>query len=843
MPTHFLLDQRPVSGRFQGTHLHRRIAYLVFTLALLALILAALPAPAADDTQGKDVVVLKLWGGDWGIPAKDSTDPWRRAQRKVFEAFGKSHPNIKVVSSSGLQVQGPAAESGLLMAMAGGTAPDVFYVNFRKLHNYINQGFLYPMDEYIEKDPQVLQKIHPQIRKVITVNGHVYSLPWFQAVMAMYYRKDMYRAAGLDPNKPPQNWDEFYEYCKKLTIPEKGQYGFGFQSSPSGTSFHWINFLWQAGGDVVAQDSKGEWHCVFNTPEGVKALKFFRKLVVDDWVRPSDGKHFKGVASHTTSWATDITQDKIAQWFNYTSDMATNRQGGINPSLIGIAALPAGPAGRANEINAGMWGINASIKDKRVRDAAWEYIKFMASDEADRIRTKAYVEAGLGKFVSPDKLEKYGYTEYLRGVPKGWVEANKEAFKHGHPEPHGKNCEMIYIELDQPLNEIKLYPNRDPKAILDRAAQRIDTKMLGFVEPQVMAHRRKIAYGTFIFLFLLIGSVASVNIRNLARAHTEDLADTRVVRGSKMIHVVAWLFMAPAVLTILVWAYYPLVRGMMMAFQNYRILGGGQFIGFDNFIEAACSETFRKAVVNTLTYVSMNIGLGFCVPIILALLLNEVPRCKMLFRTLFYLPAVTSSLVIIFLWKWFYDPSPQGLFNTLIGYYNNLTLAIAAHIPAWTHLQIPQQTWLSDPKLAMLCIILPSIWAGAGPGSIIYLAAMKGIPDDMYEAADLDGANVWHKIRHVTIPTLSPLIIINFVGVFIGSFKAMENIFVMTGGGPLNATHTVSLEIWYNAFMYLKFGYATAAAWIMGSMLIGFTMYQLRILRNVKFSTSGREEA
>jgi ABC-type sugar transport system permease subunit len=198
---------------------------------------------------------------------------------------------------------------------------------------------------------------------------------------------------------------------------------------------------------------------------------------------------------------------------------------------------------------------------------------------------------------------------------------------------------------------------------------------------------------------------------------------------------------------------------------------------------------------------------------------------------------------VIFLWKWFYDPSPQGLFNTLIGYYNALAMSLAEHIsPALSHLQLSQGTYLQDPKLAMLCIILPGIWAGAGPGSIIYLAAMKGIPDEMYEAADLDGAGVWKKIWHVTVPMLSPLIIINFVGAFIGSFKAMENIFIMTGGGPLNATHTISLEIWYNAFMYLKFGYATAAAWIMGSMLIGFTMYQLRILRNVRFSASGRDE-
>jgi multiple sugar transport system permease protein len=267
------------------------------------------------------------------------------------------------------------------------------------------------------------------------------------------------------------------------------------------------------------------------------------------------------------------------------------------------------------------------------------------------------------------------------------------------------------------------------------------------------------------------------------------------------------------------------MRGLVMAFQEYRVLGGSKFVGLDNFIDVMSQGTFWVALKVSFLYVIMNLGLGFFVPIILALMLAEVPRGKMLFRTLFYLPAVTSGLVIMFLWKWFYDPSPQGLFNTLIGF-----------------LHIPQQTWLQDPKLALLCVILPGIWAGAGPGSIIYLAALKGIPDEMYEAADVDGAGIWTKVWKITLPTLKPLIIINFVGAFIGSFKAMENVFVMTGGGPLGATHVMGLEIWYNAFMYLKFGYATAAAWIMGSMLIGFTMYQLRILREVKFSTAQEKE-
>ena len=104
--------------------------------------------------------------------------------------------------------------------------------------------------------------------------------------------------------------------------------------------------------------------------------------------------------------------------------------------------------------------------------------------------------------------------------------------------------------------------------------------------------------------------------------------------------------------------------------------------------------------------------------------------------------------------------------------------------------------------------------------------------------ADIDGASTLQKVGRITLPYLKPLIIINFVGAFIGAFQAMQQIFVMTGGGPARATHVIGLEIWYQAFMYLKFGYATAEAWLLGSLLIGFTVYQLQILKKVKFTTA-----
>lgn len=791
--------------------------------ALLGFLMAILwshhALASAPSTGGK--VPLRLWGGGAGIPRKDETTPNARANRAVFEEFAKLHPEIEIINATGLQIQGSAAESGFLLAMAGGTAPDVFYVNLRKLHTYIEQNFLYPLDEFIKDDPSVLDRVHPELRKVITVNGHVYCLPWSQGALALIYRKDRFRQAGLDPNRPPRNWDELYEYSKRLTDQDNGLWGFYFPLTNG--SWYLTDFIWQAGGEVIERLPDGTYRAAFNSPAGVKALEFYRKMTRDPWTR--NGKTYRGVALVANNPLDYQKTGKIAMWFAYSYQMVTSAVD-LSPSILGMAPLPAGPTGiRANEINALMWGMNTQIKDPRVRRAAWEYIRFMCGPKADEIRTRTYVESGMWKYVNPVKLREYGYDEYVAETPKAWMEANISAFKYGRPEPNGPNCEMIYAEMDPPMQAIYQDPAADPKKLLDAAVRRINTKLLGNIPPDTMRRYRIIATIVLIAALGLTATVVTKYVRGVAVSQAGS-ADSRSTAHKGMTkHLTAWMFMLPALLAVGVWAYYPLLRGMVMAFQDFRILGGSEFVGLDNFIKVFTQDTFRWAMINSFKYVAISLSMGFFVPIFLAIMLAEVPVGKMFYRTLYYLPAVTSGIVIMFLWRQFYDPTAQGLFNTLL-------MGLGMDQPV---------EWLNNSKLAMICVILPGIWAGAGPGSIIYLAALKSIPDEMYEAADVDGAGIWVKIRHVVFPMLKPLIIINFVGAFIGAFKVMENVFVMTGGGPNYATHVMGLEIWYNAFMFLKFGFATAEAWIMGSMLIGFTMFQLRILKDVRFATAGEK--
>ena len=194
---------------------------------------------------------------------------------------------------------------------------------------------------------------------------------------------------------------------------------------------------------------------------------------------------------------------------------------------------------------------------------------------------------------------------------------------------------------------------------------------------------------------------------------------------------------------------------------------------------------------------------------------------KVFFRVLYYLPAVVSGVVTMLLWKNFFNPTESGLMNQLLG--------VFGLEPIW---------WLGNKSTAMLAIMLPQAWAQLGPGCLIYLAALKTVPDEMYESAALDGCGFIDRIRYITLPMIKPLIRIQLIFALIAAFQATDTVLVMTGGGPDRATMVVGLEIFFNAFMFQRFGVATAMAWILGFILMGFTVFQMRKLSQLTFTTA-----
>lgn len=771
-----------------------------------------------------------MGGGYQGIPPKEATDPRSIARRAVFEAFRKENPDVQVVNAGGLEMVGDT-ESGFLMSMAGDTAPDVFYVNFREYYQYIDEGFCRSLDDLIDRDPDILKPINPTIMGVVrSYDGHIYAMPFFQVALAMYYRKDLFQQAGLDPGRPPKNWDEFYSMGQKLVESNPNLSAFAFGSNPGDKAYLWIDFLWQAGGEAVRQGPNGQWRAALDTPQGAIALDYYRKLVRNTWRGP-DGKTYGPVATLTPDLASLRREDKVAIWFGYTSDMMLANDE-IDPAKVGIAALPAGPAGRQNEINAGMWAINASVKDPKKLDACWRFIKFFAGQEAARVNTERMVAQGLGPLCNPVYLKKFGYQDILAQVDPQYVKANEEDFSSGHPEPYGRNCQQVYYVMGDALDRARL--ERTPSlTILQGVAKEMDEKLLGFTPPEILAHRRAWVAGILAFAVCLLLGLSGIVVR-LARRRQQIIVEL-LPAGSNRRRAVFFvgLCVAPAALSILLWAYFPLARGLEIAFQDYHLMTPTRWVGIDNFTTVFFSPIFYRSLVNSFLYVGLTILIGFGMPIALALLLEEIEFARAFLRTAYYLPAMTSPLVVALLWKQLYDKSPGGMLNQillpLIHVLNHPIHALGLTSIREAH------DWLGDPSLAMFAVVLPGIWAAVGPGSILYSAALKSVPLAHYEAADIDGATWLQKVRFITLPALRPLILINLLGVFIGSFKSFDNIFALTMGGPLNATHTIGLEIWQNAFMFLKFGYATAAAWVMGSILIGFTLIQVRSLMRMRF--------
>lgn len=794
------------------------------TLAALVLAMASLALP-----QDRPVTTVRMMAKTWAVPSPNASDPRSVARRAIFDEFHRQNPDVQVANAGGLELASDTQEVGLFMSMAGDTSPDVFYVNFRQYYNFIDQGFCRPLDDLVQNDPDIIGRITPEVLRVLrSYDGHLYAVPFFQAAQALYYRRDHFLEAGLDPDRPPRDWAEFLEYGRRLTDSKPGRNGFAFGTSAQSQAYWWVNFLWQAGGEVALPTESGVWKSAIDSPQGAVALDYFRRLTTEKWTG-KDGLKHGPISRMTADLSADIAAGKISMWFSYTGDVVLN-QSDIPAQLIGIAQMPAGPAGHANEVNAGMWAVSSKVKDPKKLDACWRFIKFWASQQGARISAERFIDAGLSKFVNPAVLEEIGRHDLATQVDPSYAEANRELFKHGHPEPYGHNCQQVYSVLDGALERAR-HESTPARVILKQVAAEMDRKLLGYTPPAVLARQRGWATGLVVFLAALGGWLGWVAVRR-ARSRLAQVED-RLAAGTDRRRVARFLFwwLLPAAGTIFFWAYVPLARGLVIAFQDFKIIKGSHWVGLDNFIEVFTQPIFYRSVVNSLVFVGLSVGVGFLLPVFLAVGLNEIPRAKVFYRTLYYLPAMTSSVVVAFLWRQIYDRGPQGLLNSLLDPFAALWDRVSGvqHVPL-------ALDWLGDPKLAMLAVVLPGIWAGAGPGSILYLAALKQIPGERYEAADLDGASWAHKLRHITFPGLRPLLLINLLGAVIGGFKAMEGIFILTGGGPVYATHVLGLEIWTNAFQFLKFGYATAAAWVMGAMLIGFTLVQMRTLTRLKFS-------
>lgn len=285
-----------------------------------------------------------------------------------------------------------------------------------------------------------------------------------------------------------------------------------------------------------------------------------------------------------------------------------------------------------------------------------------------------------------------------------------------------------------------------------------------------------------------------------------------------------YVMILPWVVGFVVFIAYPMVRSFYLAFTRYNLRSAPVWIGFDNFTQMFTNDPlFWQSFKVTLLYVLGSVPAGTLFALLVAMILAQALRGVNFWRTIYFMPTMVSGVAIAVMWTYLLNPQ-YGLVNQLLD-------MIGVRGPGW----IASTTW------ALPSLILMSWWSIGGQ-MVIYLAGLKGIPQSLYEAAEIDGAGEWAKFRHVTIPMLTPTIFFNLVLGLIGAFQVFEGPLVLTAGGPNNATLTYVLNLYNQAFRFIHFGYASAMAWFLFAVIMALTLLVIRSSALwVYYETGGKE--
>ena len=282
-------------------------------------------------------------------------------------------------------------------------------------------------------------------------------------------------------------------------------------------------------------------------------------------------------------------------------------------------------------------------------------------------------------------------------------------------------------------------------------------------------------------------------------------------RRLRLQDIEGWFFISPWLLGLLAFGVIPFFASLYLSFTKYELLGAPQWIGLRNYQRLFFQDPrFWISLRVTLYYSALAVPTGLVIAFILALFLNADIRARAFFRTMFYLPSVTAGVATAFLWAYLLNPS-NGLVNTLLGF-----------------IGIKGPGWLFSRQWAVPALVLMSWW-GVGGTVVIYLAGLQAVPQHLYEAAEIDGASSWSRLLHVTIPMMSPTIFFTMVMGVIGSFQMFTTAYVITNGGPADATLFYILYLFRHAFQNFNMGYASALAWVLFVLVLAITLAQLKL--------------
>ena len=802
--------------------------------------------------------------------------------------FERRNPNVTVsILSMGAGGMNPQK---LMTAIVGKSPPDVINQDRFTIGDWASRDTFMDLTPLIERDRDKPDGVRPEdyyqpCWDEATYKGKVYAIPNSTDDRILFYNKTLFRKAGLDPNRPPRTWSELLESAKKLTLrDERGamkQIGF----IPNwGNSWLYL-YSWQNGGEFMAGDGR---KCTMDNDASVEALEFMVSVYdslggaqqVDQFQSGFQGQSLDAFLTGKVAMKIDC-------------DQAANFIARFNPDLdFGVGPAPV-PDSRAQQtagnvvfdsrgVPTGMprseweqnkdgfrksgqfngkptyitwsggfsWAIPVGARNV---DIAWDFIKWMNSPEAALVSAAAQKEYNLSKgrpFVpamhANQRVSEAVFEHYAPEDPKF---RNSLAFALSMM-PYSRYRPVTFVGQllwDEHVRAFDMAIHHEESGLDARTAMAEGTQVVQRELDKTFSREQF----TVIPMWILWGSIVAVTLILIAIVLLLARRAGRVGALMKSEARAGYLFASPWIVGFLIFMIGPIVASIVFSFCDYDVLHDARWVGMGNYHGLMTYDwhVFSKTLYNAAFLALIGLPLGIATGLAIAMLLNTDVKGLSWYRTLYYLPSIVPIVASAVLWLWVLNPQ-YGLVNA--AWRGTITQWFGLQPPGW--LSQPGEffgvlSWLWQHTLGAVCVGMPGILAhpasylgaksalvvmglwGAGGGMIIWLAGLKGIPQQFYEAAEIDGASAWQKFRNVTIPMLSPYIFFNLIMGSIAVLQTFDNVYVMTNGsgGPVDATLVPVLYLFNKAFRYFSMGYASALAWILFAIILAFTLFQLKM--------------
>ncbi|MGB8352257.1 MAG: extracellular solute-binding protein [Chthoniobacteraceae bacterium] len=692
-------------------------------------------------------------------------DPARATWQSISDEFNRTHRDIRfriiwsdITRKMSLLVTAKAVPDLVIM-------PDFWLVQYH--------GILLDMDAFFDSMPEVRTQIYPELLKACEYEGKLKTIPLYYNVPFVFYRPDLFRKAGLPMPDANWTWQDYRRDAKALTQRDSSgsvqMFGTNVQII---WWVEWLSLIRQAGGDLM--DAAG--NLKIGAPGTRDAVEFLHDLIYADASAPGLNDIPAG----------GFLSGKYAMYYGgHVMELGALRK--RSPFEWDIAPLPAGPAGKATgELAVGGIGI---WKETKQRDVAMEVIRFLMQDQAG----KALCETGLipvRRDIARDVL--LAGTPETRSAPRH-PEVLVDSLSFASSLPKLVDSNVLALNCITPaITQALRNPDRSSLAGLP---QRMESEARDFLA--TLRQKPRANPASFVAQVLVLGGI-------LVWLVARFLKRSPHIYGEAHSKKYFFMFAAPCLVSLCVFTLCPLAMSFWWAQTDFNLVEPAHFVGLAQYRALLFHDPdFWHSLRLSLVYAVFAVPLSLVVSLSAALLLNQELRWMGAFRTIFYLPAILPVAASSLVWIWFLHPS--------YGVVNRLLSIVGIHGPGW----------LQDPHWALTALVIVSVWNFGAP-MLIFLAGLKNIPQALYEAAEIDGAGALSRFRHITIPSLSPVLFFNLTMGIIGALQVFDVAYIISTaaggdyaiGGPQKATYFYVLNLYEKSFVQMNIGSGSAMAWL-----------------------------